>query len=99
MALQSSKMTDYGINATYWRVIRAYVDFHNRWIKVELGGYLDETTRAAGLAPLRVVEYILSGPLFVEEPTRAMVYAAIKTWTEFDAAGREVKPWIDATDV
>lgn len=95
MALQISKATDFGVNALYWRIVGANIDYApTEQLVVRLGGYATEAARASGAEPLTTRELVFSGSAgasgpFVAEPTRAQAYAAIKS----------IPGWESATDV
>ena len=99
MALAISKPTSYGVAATYWRVIHVEADFRDRRMKVFVGGYVDQDARDAANQPMSTVIHVFEGALFVEEPTRAMVYAALKSWEERSGDGSISRPWQGAKDI
>ena len=53
MALAKTIETAFGVDATYWRIIRTNESFDGM-TEIYLAGYADETARRSGKAPLEV---------------------------------------------
>lgn len=84
MALEKTIMTDYGVNATYWRVYRIASSFgSNPETTFILAGYADDAARLANVdgAMLSKKQFVVTG-----ETSRADAYMHVKTLPEFDQA-------------
>lgn len=89
MALSKNIPTDYGVDATYWRIIGAQAYYGENLVDVVLAGYASDAARQAGKSPLATITGIrlswsdmaLEG---TNEPTRAAAYTAIKALAETD---------------
>lgn len=71
MALKKALMTQYGIHAEYWRVLRSEEIYPNRNI-VYVAGYLNKEVRDSGYQPLHVLNYDI--------PQADMLRADIYNW-------------------
>lgn len=62
MALTKNLQTNFGIDATYWNIHSADINWTNKTVKYSLYGYQNSETRQNNLAPLatRVFENTLS---------------------------------------
>lgn len=88
MALLLSKQTPLGVDATYWRVISAHIDFGANTMAVFVAGYVDEAARNAGAAPLMQEQVNFTVEEFVADAPRNLVYGALK----------QLPDWTGATD-
>jgi len=89
MALLLIKPTQYGVPASYWRVILINTDYCSRNMTVTLAGYASQKDRDAGRMPIVHKDVLFrDGPDdigFREDATRADIYVAVKAlpdWTE-----------------
>lgn len=57
MALYKSIESTSGATASYWRIVQAHYDYSGSVITFEAHGYLDETARRSGRAPLVRFEF------------------------------------------
>jgi len=98
MALEITKTTQYGNNATYWRVVETNVNWIRDDSHVTLAGYISSKERNAGNAPIATVNldwpsednpFVLSELDKANTNTISVAYKKIKTLDE----------WKDAKDV
>lgn len=83
MALSKAIQTDYGVDATYWRIAKVSDAFHGA-IEVTMHGYADAMAAKRSAVPLASIAIWVEG---IEE-TRATIYPYIKN----------VEPFINAAD-
>lgn len=81
MALSKAIDTNYGAQATYWRIIRVHFDVIARTVWFVLGGYTDAAARGANKTPLREQPFTmnLADNQTPEDIGRAEMYAFAKT--------------------
>lgn len=88
MAMQISKPSNYGVNATYWRIEGGTIDYGSMVLRINVAGYLDAAARDAGKAPLAFESVAWSGVDFpdVAEPTRVALYTKLMAMPEWAGA-------------
>ena len=81
MALSKIMPTKYGptVFAKYHRIVAAEVNYSSGTLRIALAGYADDASRQADAAPLGVGTVELRLADLGAEPTRDLVYGAIKT--------------------
>lgn len=86
MALQISKPTTYGVDASYWRI--GVMNIHPRAsnVCVVMDGYLNQAARQSGAQPLSFVELTLPYTTDVVDGGRDGSYEAVKLTPEFTGA-------------
>lgn len=83
MALQKSIGTPYGVEASYWKILRLNGLFDGAGLlEVMVAGYIDSAARSAGAQPLAVVTKTFEGV----DAGRADIYAMLKLEPEFYGA-------------
>lgn len=88
MALAKVIATPFGVNASYHHVAVVQTHFRDGCCDVVLASYLDEAARRAGCQPLGTLPAVRLplGDLGAEEPTRAIIYAALLARPEWEDA-------------
>ena len=84
MALQLTLPTEYGIDASYWKIISIFAGFDEKIAVAEVRGWQSKADMEAGLTPIGVRAFV-RGPESIDfsdesQPvvTRAIMYAFIK---------------------
>lgn len=107
MSLQITLTTNYGVNATYHKVISTNIDYLNQSAHVVLAGYSDQTALTNGNQPLTVTMFDWSGidfPFTVAAQdaagadTLGLSYTKIKQ-SKLDSQGVETNFWVNAINV
>lgn len=83
MALQKSIQTNFGIEATYWKVVEINVNWHEKRSHVTLLGWVDQGARDSGKQPIDQRTFDWGGedfPFVDKEPQneRAKAYEKVK---------------------
>lgn len=86
MALNISRPTSFGVDATYWRIISAQIDFGKNRMAIFMAGYTSEEARDAGAAPLVQEQVDFIAESFIPDATRSVVYDALKTLPDWKEA-------------
>ena len=86
MALLLSKPTQFGVDATYWRIIFVQIDFGSNRMAVAMAGYVNQAAREAGLDPITQEQVAFEAEAFIPEPSRTAVYSAVQMATEWQGA-------------
>jgi len=101
MALEKLIPTDYGVGASYWKIVSLNADFPAAWAQVTVAGYVDKTTKESSITmespldgspieqpaqPLRSVTLALPLTDNTTEVTREMLYNHLKTLPFFEGA-------------
>jgi hypothetical protein len=74
MALQKDITTEYGVTASYWRIIKRNEDFAENSVICVLGGYTSKEDREAGKKYIDIRKFYFDNP----EKERADLYPLIK---------------------
>lgn len=101
MALQKEVKTQFGNNATYWRILEYRMNFVMKTADFAIGGYLDKDKRDAGMQPLMVTGVSFDPqnfPFTDEVPILRSVYEHIKRGYK-DQKGTFVDTFVNSTDV
>jgi hypothetical protein len=64
MALLKSVETNYGVNASYWKISRTNINWYDGVLSLELWGFFDEAARRANKSTLNIKEYVFGGDDF-----------------------------------
>lgn len=105
MALQKSIPTEYGVNATYWKICQFNVDSLNQRAHVELLGFISQDAREQYPACLPIASRSFDWPPGIMQFGHGVnnfeiAYQQIKAWTTTDAQGNTVPgEFADAIDV
>jgi len=90
MALHQIISTDYGVNASYWKVIDVHFNRFNKTVKIDVAGYLDKDSRDNGANVLKTFEYTVSESIICSEDIQNnvihVIYDYIKTLGDFNTA-------------
>jgi hypothetical protein len=73
-----------GVTVSYWRITHLQVDCNARIVDAQLHGYLDDTARRDGRAPLHRQSYRVQGDFLPDPFTVAVadIYRAIRKMPE-----------------
>lgn len=82
MALLKAIPSDFGVDATYWKIGAVNEDFTGGSKEVFVFGYANKAARTDGKAPLGHAKIILGGTDYAPDEDRTALYARIK---ELDA--------------
>lgn len=86
MALKKNIPTNYGADASYWKISRTNIDWHSKRASVELLGFTSQEAREAGKEPITRENYAYMGDGFEftpEENAVAKAYVLIKGTEQF----------------
>jgi hypothetical protein len=86
MALHITKTDEYGNEVTYWNIGCIDHDFKGQGITVTMYGYKDQAARDAGRQPPMADKFQLTGTDYVNESSRAGLYALIKQRSDYSGA-------------
>ena len=90
MALHQIISTDYGVNASYWKVIDVHFNRFDKTVKIDVAGYLDKDSRDNGANVLKTFQYtVLESSVCSEDLENNVVhkiYDLIKTLGDFNTA-------------
>lgn len=90
MALYQIISTDYGVNASYWKVVDIHFNRFDKTVKVTMAGYLDKESKDNGLNVLKRFEYTISENIVYSEDAQTNViqkiYDHVKTLGDFNTA-------------
>jgi hypothetical protein len=90
MALHQIISTDYGVNASYWKVIDVHFNRFDKTVKIDVAGYLDKDSRDNGANVLKTFQYTVpESSVCSEDPENNVVhiiYDLIKTLGDFNTA-------------
>jgi len=90
MALSQVISTDYGVNATYWKIVDIHFNRFDKTAKVTVGGYLDKDSKDNGSNILKTFEYTISENIICPENSQInvihQIYNHIKTLGDFNTA-------------
>ena len=64
MALQITKSTDFGVDATYWMVTSVNLDFYHESARVMISGWTDSSAQSGGKTPISGFPFEFSGADF-----------------------------------
>ena len=107
MALQITLPTNYGVNATYHKVIKSDIDYLNQSAHVVLAGYADQNACANGNQPLSMTIFDWMGSDYpfstsaqdaAGADTLGLSYLKIKQ-SKLDSQGVETNFWVNAINV
>lgn len=103
MALQATVQTEYGIPATYHRIIGVQVYYPERLLDLVLASYVSPEARNTNAKPIATITGIRIGfaDMGLEgdsEPTREAAYAAIKAKADAAAEGTALRQLAGAAD-
>jgi hypothetical protein len=100
MALLIPLNSNYGVSATYWRILRMADNFDTPETIVDVVGYASEAARLNGALPLVSVTLPLTvRTALVVDATRADAYAAIKLVESIPWSNLGPSPFANAEDV
>lgn len=89
MALLKNISTDYGIDASYWKIVEFTINL-NGSCDVKINGYLNEDTRRANLSHLKSYNFsidVLNSQIYFSEGIDVhQIYQYLKTLNEFNNA-------------
>jgi len=86
MALNISKETGFGVNATYWHITKIYINYHVGILTAIMEGHLDEDARRSGKAKLKDVAFEFTGSDFdygFDDNITSKTYDKIKLMKEW----------------
>jgi hypothetical protein len=90
MSLQQVISTDYGVNASYWKVVDIHFNRFDKTVKVTIAGYLDKESKDNGSNVLKTFEYAISENIVYSEESQTNViqkiYDHVKTLGDFNSA-------------
>ncbi len=91
MALSKDISTQYGVNASYWRVIDVRLNVANKFAEVLVGGYLSAEARADNKLPLQTLVFSVSpdgydASFATNENAIRQSYQHLKTLEQFQGA-------------
>jgi len=90
MALQQIISTDYGVNASYWKVVDVHFNRFDKTVKIDVAGYLDKDSRDNGANVLKIFEYTVPESIICSEDSQSnviyVIYDYIKTLGDFNTA-------------
>jgi hypothetical protein len=90
MALHQVISTDYGVNATYWKIVDIHFNRFDKTVKVTIAGYLDKESKDNGSNVLKTFEYAISENIVYSEESQTNViqkiYDYVKTLGDFNTA-------------
>jgi hypothetical protein len=90
MALSQVISTDYGVNASYWKVLNVHFNRTYKTVEVIVAGYLDEESKNNGSNILKTFEYTMSENIICPENSQInvihQIYDHIKTLGDFNTA-------------
>ena len=89
MALQKTVSTNYGIDATYWKIVGIIVNWINNHAEIGVRGWQDNASRLAGNRCLMSKHYVWDGADFTlvnGGNNTAEAYAKLKTLAEWEGA-------------
>jgi len=90
MALHQIISTDYGVNASYWKVIDVHFNRFDKTVKIDVAGYLDKDSRDNGANVLKTFEYTVPESIICSEDSQSnvihIIYDYIKTLGDFNTA-------------
>jgi len=92
MALELIKSTNYGIDATYHKIVQVNINWHTRESLVELHSFIDQTRRESGAHLIASQSFYWSGdefPFDFDQNNVQTAYTKIKTLDE----------WLNSVDV
>ncbi len=64
MAIQKAIQTNFGVEATYWRVMHLDIQVHNLYIGLRFHGWVDQAAADAGKEPLEFKSMQFTGQEF-----------------------------------
>lgn len=78
MAIQADIKTQFGVPATYWRILYQVSDFRTDTVTVVIGGYANAEARRANAEPMSILQDIrLPGVKASADPGRGALYEAL----------------------
>ena len=86
MALHITKTDEHGNEVTYWNIGCIDHDFKGQGITVTVYGYKDKAARDAGRQPPLADKFQLVGTDYIDESSRAALYAMIKQRPDYAGA-------------
>jgi hypothetical protein len=90
MSLQQVISTDYGVNASYWKVVDIHFNRFDKTVKVTIAGYLDKESKDNGSHVLKTFDYTFAETIICSEDLENNVihkiYDYIKTLGDFNTA-------------
>jgi len=90
MALHQVISTDYGVNATYWKIVDIHFNKFEKTVKVTIGGYLDKDSKDNGSNILKTFEYTIDETIIYSENLEnnviQKIYDYVKTLGDFNTA-------------
>ena len=90
MALHQIISTDYGVNASYWKVIDIHFNRSDKTVKVSIAGYLDKESKDNGSNVMKTFEYNFAETIVCSEDLENNVihkiYDYVKTLGDFNSA-------------
>lgn len=87
MAIEQARKTSFGVPARYHRIMAIEVSYPRRLVKALLASFATEQSRQTGAEPLATEWHeIQFQRLASEEPTRAQIYAALRSTEAFKDA-------------
>lgn len=86
MALSISMPSDYGVDATYWKIGSYSEDFKGRAGELVLYGYATLAARQSDKQPIMTAKMQISGASYSEDDTREQLYNKIKLMQEWSGA-------------
>lgn len=89
MALQKNIVTNYGVDATYWKICITNFDWYKNIAVIDIKGFVDETARQEDKEPLATISYNFSGEDFTfnsAEDVIAHAYNKLKALPDWDSA-------------
>ena len=88
MAMNITKSTSYGVDATYWRIVGGTIDYASLSLVIHVEGYISQAAREAGSKPVGSWSVSFTGEDFVPvaEPTRAAIYAKLLMMPDWQGA-------------
>jgi hypothetical protein len=91
MALKIEKDTNYGVSATYWKIIETNINYLSKNSRVVVAGYIDQKARDNGKEPLAGFGFDWNGEEFpfsvdalTEENPVKIAYEKIKKIPEWE---------------
>jgi hypothetical protein len=88
MAFEKSIETDFGVTASYWRLVAVQHDIASGNGAIVLAGYADKAAREAAKKPMATHTLNYINAEYGADDDRAAVYQKLKANA----------PWLDATD-
>lgn len=83
MALHHPILSEFGIQASYWRVAVVNDDFVNKKLTVTVLGYVNRRLRLSNYKPISHATFTLDSNDYAPEMGRPEIYKALKLKPEF----------------